>query len=291
MFSRTSALIIILLLIVIICTLICCTVSYFVYKSSPIELYKAFEGKPYLWIYWEGPKPDYITLCIESIFKHCKNSFNVILLNNNTINNFLPEIQEKNVYLQKLEIPQKVDYYRVALLYKYGGLYLDSDVLVLRDPFEVVAKLKNYDFVGFGCTGGPCDDGYGRPSNWILASRKKGILITKVLNNLESKLIKNKHWEYHDLGKLIFWEELEKLKNTDYKYYHAMHVDSSRDSRGLWVNSERLFSNEPIEYKNEKNMIFVIIYNSQMDKLRDLSRSYLLSSDLNISKFFRKALL
>ena len=51
----------------------------------------------------------------------------------------------------------------MLLLYKYGGLYVDADTIVLRDPIEIIHKLQKYDFVGFGCTGNRCNYGYGKP--------------------------------------------------------------------------------------------------------------------------------
>ena len=77
-----------------------------------------------------------------------------------------------------------MDYYRILLLYKYGGLYIDADTLVLRDPIEIIEKLKNYDFVGFGCTGLKCNYGYGNPSNGILASRPNTKLMRNIKNNI-----------------------------------------------------------------------------------------------------------
>ncbi|ARF09082.1 capsular polysaccharide synthesis protein [Catovirus CTV1] len=253
--------------------------------------------KPYLWLYWESIEnekiPDYINLCYESVLKHCSNSFNIVRLDEKSILNYLPEISDMNLQLNDLLIAQKVDFYRVCLLYKYGGLYIDADTLVMRDPIEIIDKTNYYDYVGFGCTGEKCNYGYGKPSNGIMASRPQGKLMSKVLDNLIKKLtVERKRWDYFDLGKFIIWEELEKLmKNDNYQYYHYTNdYDGTRDIDGNWIETSYLFTNKPIRYKNPENLIFIILYNSQMKELKNLSRDEILNSNVNISTFIKKSL-
>ena len=116
-------------------------------------------SKPYLWQYWEGNMPDYISLCMETVDNHCSKDFNIIRLNKQNIQMYLPEIKQYNDKINKLIIPHQVDIYRIMLLYKYGGIYMDADVIVLRNPIEIINKLKEFDFVGFGCTGEICTYG------------------------------------------------------------------------------------------------------------------------------------
>ena len=252
-----------------------------------------YKTKPKLWLYWENEMPTYIKLCIKSIYRHCSQSFDIIQLDEKKIYDYLPELYDKKFDFSNLLIAQKVDYYRIFLLYKYGGLYLDSDTLVLRDPIEIINKLDEYDFVGLGCTGIKCNYGYGKPSNGILASRKKGKLVGNVLNNIEDKLGKSKtKFQYFDLGKYIIWEELDKLfKTENYKYYHYSNdYDGTRDVDGKWINLKVLFSNEKIIYRYPDKMIFIVLYNSGMDKYKNMTEEELINSDLNISKFIKKSL-
>lgn len=258
--------------------------------------------KPYLWIYWENKPgksmPDYISLCRKTILKHAKDSFTIVELNEKNIYDYLPELKEKEqqLDLNNLIIAQKVDYYRILLLYKYGGLYMDADIILLQDPIEIIQKLNDYDFVGFGCTGYVCNDGYGKPSNWVMASRANGKLISRVLNNMENKLNKankqNSQWNYHDLGKLIIWDELQWLKtNENYKYYHySSDYDGARDKNGYWVTDDRLFSSEDLQYKLPNEMLFIVLYNSGLHNIASTSASDLLSANTNFSKFIKKSL-
>lgn len=257
----------------------------------PIEYNK--DNKPYLWQYWDGPKSSFINLSMKSVDNNCSKSFNIIRLNKDNIYEYLPEMKQYRIKLKDILIAQKVDIYRIMLLYKYGGIYLDADTIVLRDPIEIMDKLKKHDFIGFGCSNLKCTYGYGKPSNWILVARPHSILIANVLKNQLDQIDNKTKFDYHDLGKLVIWKELENLiKNQDYEYYqYPNKIDGSRDKHGNWITSEIAFSNKPIEYEDENNMIFFVYYNSNLsDDIKKISEKDLLQKDWNITKFIKKGL-
>lgn len=272
-------------------------------KSIEFSLDYDTDKKPYLWTYWDNiggsTTPAYIELCYETVKRNCNESFNVIRLNKETIKKFLPELSEYDKYFDKLSIAHKVDIYRIMLLYKYGGLYIDADTIVLRDPIEVMNKLRKYDYVGFGCTGNKCRYGYKIPSNGIMASRPNSILMSKILVKLleKTKEIYEKNQydsiEYFDLGKLIIWKEIENLvKNDEYEYYHYPNrFDGSRDRHGNWIVTEIMFSNEPIDYEKEDELLFIVLYNSGIGKdIKGMTSGELLQKDWNFTKFINKSL-
>jgi ferredoxin len=182
------------------------------------------------------------------------NNFNMIKLDQNNIIDYIPEIKEKKHILDKLIIAHRVDYYRVLLLNKYGGLYLDADIIVLNDLKDIIDKLKENDYIGFGCTGYKCTNGYGKPSNWAMGSKANGIMISRLKKYLENILdnITEDKIDYHTFGKLAIWEILDKLiKNENYKYYH---YDSekigTRDIDGKWITNHILVSNNKIKFNH-----------------------------------------
>ena len=259
---------------------------------------------PYLWLYWDNvddtkPTPAYIQLCYDTVVKNCSQSFEIVRLNKDSIKNYLPELKDYEKYLENLIIAHKVDFYRILLLHKYGGIYMDSDVIVLKDPIEIIKKLYDNEFVGFGCTGNICNYGYGKPSNWILAARPNSILMKNVLDNLikrleylyEKKGHNNIH--YHELGKLIIWMELDKLiKNHKYTYFHYPNkIDGTRDKNGNWIYNNSFFSNENIDYEEPEKMLFIILYNSEIsNNIKNMSKDDLLNLDCNYTDFIKKAL-
>jgi hypothetical protein len=300
------------IIFILLCLLIVCIIIF--YNNSKKEIKKSSinkkeEKKPYLWLYWEGIMPAYISMCKETIYKHCSNSFNIIFLNDKNINEYLPELELNKLDFSKLKIAQRVDYYRILLLYKYGGLYMDIDILCMKNPIEIIMKLNDdIDFVGFGCTGNICKYGYGKPSNWAIASKPNTQLMKNILTNYEMKLrevnkknISNKNINYFDFGKILIWEELDKLinnkliNNNNYKYFHYPNtVDGTRDVDGRWVTMGRLFSKEKISYDDESNLLFVVLYNSDLDDFdksyRDKTKEELLNSDINFTKYYKKSM-
>jgi len=289
-----------LILIIIIFIILLITITITIDNFTILESKKALSfDKPFLWFYWEDAKnkrPVYIDICIDSIYKNCRNTFNIIHLNNNNINDYLPELKYNKMDFSQLKIAQKVDFYRILLMYKYGGIYIDVDILVLKNLIPIIDKLKEYDYVGFGCTGNTCKMGAGRPSNWILCSRPKTKLMKNILNHYYEKLQKinknkntNNMIDYHDLGKLLIWEELDKLiDNENYKYYHYPNLyDGTRDINGNWVSMLRLFSNENIIYDKPDELMFIVLYNSDAtDEIKKLTKEELLKSNYFISAYF-----
>ncbi len=273
--------------------------EYFAIINANTNTNNKTTKKPYLWVYWENVNnasmPAYVELCLETIKRHSARSFNTVILNEKNIYDYLPELREKEKLfnLNILSVAQKVDYYRLLLLKNYGGLYLDADTIVLKDPITVVDKLKDYDFVGFGCFGAICHYDYGRISNGVMASRKDSVLMTEAVKSVEEKLKLNtpdKVWDYFDFGKYILQDNLAKLIPTGYKYYHyPAGYDGMRDKDGRWVSVDRFFSEVPIEYSHPDTMIFFVLYNNTMQKTVNLSRDKLMNSNMNISKFFRKS--
>lgn len=251
-----------------------------------------------IWTYWEnvnGTKeyPSHIKLCLETFYKHLSN-YKIIILDNNTIKQYLPNVRTD---LNNLMIAQKVDYYRIALLEQYGGIWIDADSIIMRNFDEVFDKLDNgYDFVGFGCTGDVCFNGKFRPSNWMLASKKNGLLMKTTLDLLNNKLNnKTDSYEYHDLGKLVIWDAIDILRRDGYDYYHyGSEYDGSRDSDGHWIETSRHFSNNEIVLPNENKLFLVFLTNSGINEqqpwVKIASRDELINGNFWVAKFFRKSL-
>jgi len=253
--------------------------------------------KPYLWQYWDNidgkETPSYISLSLKTVDTHCTTDFNIIRLNKDNILQYIPEIEKYKNKMDKLIVAHKVDIYRILLLHKYGGLYMDADIICMRSPIEIIDKLDEFDFVGFGCTGDICKFGYGQPSNWVLASKPNSILISRVLINVLNTLENKINFDYHDLGKLIIWTELDNLiKNNNYKYFHYPNkLDGSRDTDGHWIDTRLIFSNHPIYYDDENNLMFYVFYNSEMpQEVKTISENELIHKDWNYSKFLRRSL-
>ena len=302
------------LILLIILTIILIIIFCFLNTLNSNKSTENFETKTpkIIWTYWENLNgateyPTHIKLCLETFYKHLSN-YQIIVLDQNLIKQYLPNVRND---FDQLLIAQKVDYYRIALLEKYGGIWIDADTIIMRNFDEIFEKLDSgYDFVGFGCTGVICFNGKYRPSNWLLASKKNGLLMKTTLDLLNNKLnlIKseiaynnnnnnnNNNYGYHDFGKLVIWQAIDILKkNNNYDYYHyGAEYDGSRDSDGYWIETSRHFDTKNIKLIDESKLFLVFLTNSGINEqqpwVATTTRDKLLNGPYWISKYFRKSL-
>lgn len=267
-------------------------------QEEDVNLLSKIDTPRNVFTYWENKNNrkepfSHIKLCFETMKKHYK-KYNFVILNPITIKQYLPDIRND---LDNLMIAQKVDYYRIALLQKFGGIWIDADTIALKDLDTVFDKLDNgYDFVGFGCTGKICFNGYPEPSNGVMGSRQNGLLMTKCLNKLDKMLdSNNKNYKYFDLGKKVIWECMDDLK--PYSYYHfPSQFDGSRDIDGYWIHSPHHLSKNHTKLLNENDALFIFLANYELmndDENKwflELNTGQILNGDWWISSLFRKAL-
>lgn len=269
-------------------------------------------NKLYLWTYWEllndaTEIPGYIKLCFDIMKRNGSKYFNIVILNEKTVFDYLPNLRKD---INDLPIALKTDYIRVLLLYTYGGVWMDADTIMMTDLKKIVDLLNNNtDFIGFGCTGTICkdNDGYGRPSNGVMGSIKYGQLISRCLKHLDNKLNQyyntskqdRKDFNYFELGKMIIWQELAKLiqHNPKYKYYHIpSYADGTRDKNGYWVAPE-LINDKNIELSNINDLQVVMLANSfycgkdpKYNWFCKLNKNQILNNDYFVTTLFKQAL-
>lgn len=274
----------------------------FIYIIINFNQERFTEKKPYLWMYWENKvkgikKPSYLDLCLKTIYKHCSKDFKIRLLDENTIHKYLPNLRKD--LDEKLNINQKTDYYRIRLLYEYGGVWMDIDTIVIKSLKPMLKKLKKYDYIGSGCHGEDhCrkfNYGYPYPSNGVLISRKKTKFMElcalhqdKILNNLT-----NKSNKYFELGRETLWKIISKLKKKGWDYYHYPSNCIERNSKGIKLINKKLISNEDIDKNCIDKYIYVPIYNTAPGFpkwFRNLTEDELLEGNMLISKLYRLSL-
>jgi len=273
------------------------TYDHIVHKSlEPIQFDIKYNlnKKPYLWQYSDEHMYSYINLAMKTIDHHCSDYFDIVRLNKYNVFKYFPELLEYKDAFNNLMIAQKIDIIRIITLYKYGGIYLDADVIVMKNPIDIINKLKKYDFVGFGCSDNLCTSNYGKPSISILAARPNSFLMANVLKYQLDLLKQNIKFNQDDFSKTIIWKELRNLiNNHKYEYYHyPTNVDSSRNKYGELISSNIMFSNKSIHYDNPDNIMFHVFYNSLLsNNIKNMSEDELMSTDWNFSKFIHKSLL
>lgn len=207
-------------------------------------------GKPKIWCYWEtlpGKKrPGYIDLCYDSLTHNCGNCFEIIRLDESRIHEYLSEEDLKGVSLENLSIPHKTDYYRYALLEKYGGIWIDADIIVTRCLCPLYQELmkSNRDYMGFGCgrSRASCHanpDGKGDPTNWLMMSKPKTRFMKCVRENAATEIGKSQDGEltnYHAIGKMGLKKCIAEMPD-DWDYLHLPSTCQEYDDAGNKLNN------------------------------------------------------
>lgn len=96
-----------------------------------------------LWYFWDGPKiPPICSLGVKSLIFHA-NRLNVHSLNCENIKEYLPDLSDDWQKLTKWA--HKVDYLRPRILKKYGGIFVDVDVVCLEDLYTLLEIIDKSD--------------------------------------------------------------------------------------------------------------------------------------------------
>jgi hypothetical protein len=106
-------------------------------------------GLPFLWSYWEGEKTAVVQLCEETIIKH-NPSFQQVtpeqvrVLGGGALLDFFDTIPAS---CKKWGPPQRSDLIRWWLVWKFGGVWIDSDYICLA-PLDMLEVVADVDLVG-----------------------------------------------------------------------------------------------------------------------------------------------
>jgi len=271
--------IIILILIIFIC------IIFQLYNNIKItkinENFSTYEThRPFIWLYWETStttKPAYIDICLETVMHTCHADFDIYILNDRTIFDYLPSVRKD---LNHLPINVKVNYYKYCLLEKYGGIWLDSDVIVMKNLLPLIHLLQNYNYIGMG-------GGYYYPTTWGMAARPNDILMTrcrvscdrifdnkirieigqKLLSTEIQQLLDKKgtnSWSYHHYGSnkdkivdntILSFKPSANLK-TDSLVFQCINLTASKE-RWQYIHQQALKANIAVERVNAINGSFL----------------------------------
>lgn len=274
--------------------------KYNIENTDTFYSLKNNDNKYIIWSYWENKPgklmPSHISLCFKTLHHHCDKNYTINILNEKTVHDYLPDLRKD---LDNLLLAQKVDYIRVYLLYKYGGIWIDADTIIMSNLEDIRIKLnQGWDYIGFGCTGLKCFNGYPNPSNGVMASQKNSKLMGLCKTELDVIIGKQNKFDYFDLGKKVIWRQLGILmKEKKYNYYHyPSEYDGSRDKNGNWIHSENHLSEKPTELLNPDKLFFVFLANNELANeqrynwFSKLTEEQIVDGKWWISILFRRAL-
>jgi glycosyltransferase involved in cell wall biosynthesis len=142
------------------------------------------DTRPVIWLYWENPPglstPYYINECWKSIEYHCRADFHICLVDEHTAGLYCSDLHPQWRAFNK--IAHRADYLRFKLLHTYGGIWLDSDVIIFRSLKAVAEQIERHGFV---CTGHQDSSKATFPLIGILGAAKGNALTLAMVKGIE----------------------------------------------------------------------------------------------------------
>jgi len=153
---------IILVIILIIIIILIFSLFMCIHYSKPIEYNPRFVSDTHIaientryriphifWAYWHDPNniPPIVNECFISWRRHYP-TYSIIIVNNNTISKYINRDELPNKFDQIKAHQMRSDFIRLALLKKYGGVWLDATILMMK-PIAHIWLDHKYDLAGF----------------------------------------------------------------------------------------------------------------------------------------------
>jgi mannosyltransferase OCH1-like enzyme len=237
-----------------------------------------------LYIYWVGKNYKLISILRRLIYSHSKNGkgYNVILISNDNINDYVKNIPD---YFYDLCPANQADFVRVNVICDYGGLWLDSDTIVmdsLDSLFDYIEKQngffikQNNNIIWNGIFGS-------KPNTPLMIKWKHKM--NNILDNTYGKI----NWS--EIGNDIldsFYIETPELY-YDYNIFNGLDTVYPI----IWYDCVNEFINKP--YENYKNIIreyqpLVVLVNSVYKILESMSESDILEGNMPLNYFINKSI-
>ena len=245
--------------------------------------------KPKIFLYWDHKPgateaPAYISLCWETIAKHCGEDFDIHMVTTENVKQFLPNIPD--TFFQIAQINNKSNYLRYMLLREYGGIWLDSDLILFQSLKPLYEFIQ--DNINLVATASPTLN-YGEPECGFLLSTQRGEVISKAVLVIEHAL------NLHPPGHVFQWGSLgpatirQAVKGK--KYHHLDHrllmpVPS-------W-EAFRFDGKEQIDRVCIENSFGVMLFHEMFRQANSptlrMNREQLLESPTLLGQMFRRAM-
>ena len=216
---------------------------------------------------------------IPVFYLYCANlmqKYSTVVVTPENIGQYLTpsEIPFRNEYSSQLSFKNRSDLIGAALLYKYGGLFLERGTVLMKDPKPILQKLEIYDLITFGLARNPpgpsCCSVDNQPNNQALASRPNNpvlkLYISKLYQYCTSGVIAGGNFD--NAGSNALAGALTQTKeasssgpNTPKRPFNHFNFgadfDGTRDHHNNFVDFNILLGSMPVEFVSPNSLYFI----------------------------------
>lgn len=239
-----------------------------------------------IWMYWETPrgrvKPPYLDLCLETVRRHAP-SYRVVVLDRTSAFDHVPDLRPDVFRLRR--ISHRTDYLRARVVHAHGGVWMDADTILLREP-EVEAFAEATGFVASSRE-------YGKPSVGFFAAPQGSTILEEWIVRMDAVLdAARRHPLSWIRGYRLHWTALNTLVWEVLRGREYHHIAYGRIEPIDWPDWERFFRTD-VEASEvvDGDTIAVTLFNKFMQaRLETTTREEILSSPTLLGQLFRVSL-
>jgi hypothetical protein len=232
-----------------------------------------------VFLYWVGKEYKLVSILRNLIYLHSKNGkgYTVHLINESNIHEYIKELPD---CFYQLCPSNQADFVRVNVIYDYGGIWLDSDTIVLNS-LDSLFDLQNGFFVLENNT---------RLCNGIFGAKKNSELMLKWKEQMLFIIKEKKNISWTEIGSNI----LEKLFKENPGLYDNISIFKGLDTiyPVNWNNCVKEYIEKPYEnYKNllRENQPIIVLVNSVYKAIEHLSLKEILNGNMPMNYFINKS--
>lgn len=228
-----------------------------------------------VWIYWEGHCPDWIKTCRKTIYAH-----------GGDVNLITPAIfdsireEDRDIDLSHLYIAHRADFIRAYLLAKFGGLYIDSDCIVMKPLQTLFPILDDYDFFAFV-------QRQGNISNSFIGARENSVIANNFYQRICGILRSGTPIEWLTIGSEALAKSIKET-NTPWFELGAEQVQPICWSRPMEFFKKRTLA-EHQEFYNSDSYCYMLSGSMTSGILRENPNLDLLDGDSFFSYLVKKS--
>jgi len=237
-----------------------------------------------IFLYWVGKEYKLISILRNLIHLHSTSGrgYTVKLINRTNLKEYVSDIP---VYFDSLLPAHQADYVRVNVICKYGGIWLDSDTLVLDSLDRLFDIIDTND--GFFIT-----ENKNCMWNGIFGSKPETLLMQKWRDEIKVILnVKKENISWTEIGNTF-------LTNTYFNipsYYSNYIIFNGLDNMYPvnWNNCVTEYINKP--YENYKNIIreyqpLVVLVNSVYKEFENKTEEEISKGNMPLNYFINKSI-